>query len=104
QRLEVAAVALCLLVQAALGQPVPRKPREPDGFAPMYKVLARKPDTTEPYLRAWWEHRDRNLGVAYAVGPRRVPMHLHLHADHVITVIEGDAMVTVGGAQTEPQV
>lgn len=66
----------------------------------MYQVLGRKPELAQPWLRAWWVHRDASVGVAYAVVPKRVPMHVHLDADHVIVVLEGYAHVSVGGLKT----
>ncbi len=76
-----------------------KPPRAPDGFTPLYEVLGRRPDNSEAYLRAWWVHRDPSKGIAYVVIPKRVPMHVHLDADHVMTVVEGAAMVTLGGGK-----
>lgn len=93
---------LTLILVAVLfgvGAHAQKAPREPDGYRPLYKVISKKPETNEPYLRAWWAHRDAHKGVAYVVIPKKVPMHVHLDADHVVTVIEGFAMVTLGGAK-----
>jgi mannose-6-phosphate isomerase-like protein (cupin superfamily) len=65
----------------------------------MYKILSKRPETSESYMRAWWVHRDASKGIAYVTIPRKVPMHVHLDADHVVTVIEGFAVVSLGGAK-----
>ncbi len=94
----VAGVVAALIVRSSSAA---RAPREPDGFVPMYKLLAQKPQIAETWLRSWWAHRDATFGVAYAVIPREVPMHVHLDADHVMIVVEGSAHVSVGGAQAD---
>jgi mannose-6-phosphate isomerase-like protein (cupin superfamily) len=79
----------------------PQRLIRPEGYKPMYELLGKRPETSEPYLRAWWAHRGPTMGASYAVVPRRIPMHVHLDADHLLVVIEGYAVATLGGRTAE---